>query len=160
MSVSIQIKNNEIFIEGVIDGAADFSSILEESFSGLVKIDTKAVKRVNSTGVRQWVEFIKNFDYKILHRNCSVSVIEQFNMVPQFFGKNSDIESFHAPYFCEECDEEHEILLVCEDSLNFSGREVIKDFKCPECHEELERDFDTEEFFRFFLTITNRYESI
>jgi len=96
------------------------------------------------------VDFLKTFEGNIKYVNTCIFFVEQFNMVPQFFGAASKIDSLFAPFFCDDCDDEKEILMVLDENVNVLAKELIGNFNCPECSSELERDFDPEEYFRFF----------
>ena len=152
MGVTIELKGDTYHIGGDIDHSSDFSSIEKIPTCDDLKLNLESIKRINSTGVRQWVDFIGRFDCRILFIKCSISAIDQFNMVPQFLGSRFEIENFYAPYFCDECEEDQDILLDW-DSVNLETREPNKSFKCSKCNTEMEADFDSEDYFRFFLKI-------
>lgn len=80
-----------------------------------VRFHLGGLRHFNSCGVREWVFFMREFAAvpRSIVEECSVVVVDQFNVVPQVLGKGV-IRSLYAPYFCEACDEEVECLLDAE----------------------------------------------
>jgi hypothetical protein len=74
--------------------------------------DLEGISSVNSCGVRTWAQIIREFSSKteLMLERCSVSIVDQFNLVPQTLGA-AHVRSFYAPYYCAHCDEEVTVLL-------------------------------------------------
>lgn len=74
--------------------------------------DLEGIRSVNSCGVRTWVGIVRDFSSRthLVFDKCSVSIVDQFNLVPQTLG-HASIASFYAPYYCSTCDEEVTVLL-------------------------------------------------
>src|SRR5262245_52988207 len=73
--------------------------------SGKVVLDLGQVGRVNSAGVREWVDFVtalSNDSTEVVLEHCSVAVVHQLNMIEDFRG-SARVASVHAPYFCAKC---------------------------------------------------------
>lgn len=131
---------------GMIDEDVDFSQIAvtsKESF----RFNFNGVKAINSCGIREWVKFTEQFDPAtvLIYENCTQIIIEQINMVAGFIRKGSQVASFYAPYFCEECDGERKVLVngsqiegTCAPAMN-----------CPECKKPMEFDALEDQYFRF-----------
>mgnify|MGYP000123654064 CR=1 FL=1 len=107
------VKDGEIS-RAAIDEDADFKSILDLKGMDIYEFDFQKIDLINSCGVREWTNFINDLskDCKIKYFNCRQIVIEQINMVHGFIPENATIETFFAPYFCEDHDKEFKILYI------------------------------------------------
>ena len=149
--LKIEKNGNSIFISGIIDERASF----DEAFNGIDEVcivDMKGVKRINSCGVRSWASAIENLKIKLQYVNCPTVVVEQFIMVPEFLGKNTQVKSFYARYFCEECDTEKDFLFDVKESFPNVSNLEIPEVKC-DCGLPSEFDDDEAEFFSFLKSI-------
>lgn len=142
------LKNGRLL---TFTGTLDVHSQLEEIFSkltGLNVFDLAGVRQIDSTGMRQWINAIERLrpDAQIVYANCSVAMVQQFNMVMNARGPGR-ILSFHAPYFCEECDDSRNVLLKASDLAGppFEPPEA----KCPDCSSELDFDDVADRYFLF-----------
>ena len=130
-------------LEGVLDENSDLSGL--QGLSGDVSINFKQVLRVNSCGVREWVNLITKLQSaKISYEECPIVVVKQLNSVPDFQGK-AVVKSFYAPYFCESCDEEAVKLL--ETSAVSSGS--APELKCEKCGNPMNFDAIPAQYFSF-----------
>lgn len=142
-----------VSLSGEIDEHSDFSGLTKHN-SRIVYMDLHDIQRLNSSGVRKWVWAIENMkDSEIHYINCSIAIVEQLSMVPEFIGKKSSVESFDARYVCEECNSTHIITLVVgydiEPGLPHYDEGPQKD--CPSCKGKLEFDHNPDSYF-FFLS--------
>ena len=139
-------KKNTIYMEGILGDQCDLTGIFDDVEGKTVRIDMSRVDRINSIGVLKWCNLISNTDIFIEYINCSISVIEQFNMVPEFLGDNSKVVTFYARYFCDECDKEVNRILSTQ---YFSNRSMEPpEFVCK-CGSILFFDDIEEEYFCF-----------
>src|SRR6185503_2403667 len=68
-----------------------------------VSIDLGGVRRVNSLGVRRWIEFVRALQGKTVSlTRCSPAVVELLNSIHEFKG-HATIQSILLPYSCEQC---------------------------------------------------------
>ena len=60
------------------------------------------INNFNSCGIREWIYLVRDLgELGSLHFvACSVTMIDQINMVPDSLGKGI-VDSFYAPYYCE-----------------------------------------------------------
>src|SRR5688572_28790739 len=60
------------------------------------------INHFNSCGIREWIYLIRDISElgTLKFRRCSVTMIDQINMVPDSLG-NGRVESFFAPYYCQ-----------------------------------------------------------
>lgn len=153
MSEGLKITINQegvdliITFSGLIDEDSSFES-LENKLIGNVIFDFESVSLINSCGIREWVTFLESVDKSVslTYRNCRQIIIEQVNMVHGFIREGARIESFYAPYYCEECDKEYKIHLNVSD-VKDSKAPVLK---CPDCKDtDMEFDAIEEQYFQF-----------
>ncbi len=145
---SFQVERHasgEISLSGVVDESADLSFF--ERLSGPVRINMRGVRRINSYGVRAWIEAVRSLPPEIVVElvECPPPVIDQINMVAGFLGRGR-VASFYAPMACERCGHERDQLFGVTE-YRASGR--LPDVKCPQCGEIMQID-DLEEHYLLF----------
>jgi hypothetical protein len=100
---------------GDFDETADLRE-LASALHGPVAIDLGGIRRINSAGVREWIEFVRNLpevsELRLI--GCSKVSVAQLNLIENFRGP-ARVESFWAPYSCT-CGNEREILLEAHDA--------------------------------------------
>jgi hypothetical protein len=138
---------------GEIDENADFSE-LRRQLKGAVVFKLGDVRRINSCGVREWVNFVRDLPDvgELVFTHCSPAIVTQLNMIYNFRGAAS-VRSFFAPYICDSCNREEEKLL--DVATHFPSKEVdrVPAFSCEKCGEPMEFD-DLPERYLSFLTET------
>ena len=149
--------DNEVFVSGFLNEYCNFKGMLNSNHSETI-LDMAGVTRVNSLGVRAWVQYIINYTGKIIYRNCSVPVVEQFNMVPEFIGDHVDVDSFFAPFYCNGCDHEEDVLLNVKKNLDIKNLQLTIFIICPLCKEEMESDFTPDEYLFFLGDLVKQQE--
>ena len=145
----------------VVDGVLDEESppILTELAAVIgstprLRIDTGGIRRVNSLGVRAWVDFMKHLHTEVHGRQvsflrCSPSFVDQLNTVVDFRG-GAAVESFLAPYVCESSGNVfYEELTVGKDVRKGSDYGVLARRPCNECPEPLVFDDLPERYLHF-----------
>jgi anti-anti-sigma regulatory factor len=144
MSLSWRIKERPGFttveFTGEIDENTDFSE-LSSRLSGNVVFHLGGVRRINSCGVREWVNFVRDLPNvnELTFSHCSPAIVTQLNMIYNFRG-GAKLRSFYAPYICEDCDIEEEKLLDVDSQFG-PGKELeVPEFNCERCSEPLEFD--------------------
>lgn len=140
--------SSQITIGGVIDEQSDFKDL----FSGLkdsVTIDMNTVEMINSCGVREWLQAIKEIPKatEVHYENCPPRIVEQINYISNFLG-HGDILSFYAPYYCPKEKKDVNVLLTPADIKINDMPEAPKQ-KCPDCKTPLEFEDVEEEYFSF-----------
>ncbi len=108
---------------GDFDETADLGS-LASALYGPVAIDLGGVRRINSAGVREWIEFVRNLPdvTELTLIGCSKVSVAQLNLIDNFRGP-AHVESFWAPYSCA-CGNEREILLEARASDHVRRRRL------------------------------------
>ncbi len=136
---------------GEIDENADFAE-LRRRLRGPVTFHLAEVRRINSCGVREWVNFVRDLPQvtELTFSHCSPAIVTQLNMIYNFRGAAS-VRSFFAPYICENCNREEEKLLDVE--TYFPNRQIdrVPDFSCEKCGQAMEFDDLPERYLSFLL---------
>ncbi|MEK6705335.1 MAG: BON domain-containing protein [Bdellovibrionota bacterium] len=142
-NLKVSVSNGRAALSGFIDETTDLSALA--SLAGEIILNLKEVSRVNSCGVREWVNWLcKAAASAIVYEECPVVVVKQLNAVPDFQGK-AKISSFFAPYFCEDCDSEAEMLL---QSMQVEGGKA-PEMKCGSCGKPMNFDAVPNQYFSF-----------
>jgi anti-anti-sigma regulatory factor len=129
-----------IKLSGVIDEDNELADLVDKIPPGTAVIDLGEIERINSCGVRDWVNWLGKLEAnntKIVLVECSPAIVAQINLVNNFTG-NGVVKSFYVPYFCPECDEE-KVLLVEAADMGPPPHEPPT-CRCDEC--DLVMDFD------------------
>src|SRR6476659_1416516 len=96
-SLKLDKAGDQIVLSGFLDENSDLKRM--ETLSGKVMFNMKGLTRVNSCGVRDWVNLLKKLGASQIHyTECPMVVVKQFNAVPAFLA-NAQVHSFYAPYF-------------------------------------------------------------
>ena len=107
------------------------------------------VNNFNSIGVREWIYLVREFGDlgELVFSRCSVTMIDQINMVPDSLGSGR-VDSFFAPYFCK-CGGEVNRLIVVEENLAKLQSKQAPTLACEKCKNTLEFDALEESYFLF-----------
>jgi hypothetical protein len=118
-----------VALRGEIDENADFSE-LRATLRGNVELSLEGITRINSCGVREWVNFVRELPgvRTLFFARCSPPVVLQLNTIYNFRGR-ARVASFMAPYVCEACHgDEYKLLDVAEhfgDQIGHSARHSL-----------------------------------
>ncbi len=142
-------------LSGVIDEDNELQDLTDKIPAGTAVIDLGEVERINSCGVRDWVNWLgtlEDANSKVVLVECSPAIVAQINLVNNFTG-NGAVKSFYVPYFCPECDEEKVLLSEAAD-MGPPPHEPPT-CRCDEC--DLVMDFDDmpDSYFAFLSTQTS-----
>jgi hypothetical protein len=105
----------------------------------------------NSTGIRDWMRWLKPFAEQTsatIHiYECPESFIQLVNMISDFLPKNAEVISFYVPFHSEHTQETKRVLLT-------KGHEFLEEkFSLPEMKDKdgniMELDVDASKYFRF-----------
>ncbi|MBV8761633.1 MAG: anti-sigma factor antagonist [Deltaproteobacteria bacterium] len=136
-------------LAGFIDEHNRLKQLVEQITATTAMIDLSGVERINSSGVRDWVNWIAaleaNGTTPVLVR-CSPAIVAQINLVKNFTG-NGAVKSFLVPYRCSECDEEKSI--VVETSEMTSPGASPPTCNCIVCGHPMQVDEMPEAYFAF-----------
>jgi len=139
---SVQHRGDVSYVKlgGVIDEDNELGDLVDKIPSGTAVIDLGEIERINSCGVRDWVNWLSKLESngtRSVLVECSPAIVAQINLVNNFTGSGV-VKSFYVPYFCPECDEE-KVLLVEAGDMGPPPHEPPT-CRCDEC--DLVMDFD------------------
>jgi len=139
-------------LSGVLDEDNELSALVDKIATGTAVIDLGEIERINSCGVRDWVNWLSKLESNGTQSvlvECSPAIVAQINLVNNFTGSGV-VKSFYVPYFCSECDEE-KVLLVEASDMGPPPHEPPT-CRCDEC--DLVMDFDDmpDSYFAFLST--------
>ena len=120
-------------LKGEINENADLTD-LGRQLHGEVMLNLEGVTRINSCGVREWVNLMRDLDGvdSLVFDRCSSAVVAQLNAIYNFRG-SARVKSFYAPYVCETCHVDEYKLLEVSDHFAESAGMRVPAFQCPRC---------------------------
>jgi hypothetical protein len=137
--MSCEVRGDQLFLEGVIDENAKLLDLLGRARNGKLLLDLGGITFINSIGVREWCRMqqaAKNIGVSIELRRVAEPIVHQLNIVPAARGV-SIVTSFFAPYECENCDTEQDVVL----DVRLHGAALAKmkapEIPCPDCRRPL-----------------------
>ncbi len=149
------IDDNHVNIIGPITETSDFHSLeYPKKNISEIFINFKNMTRMNSNGVKKWLQSLEKFPYnKIHYTNCSTALVEQMSIVSEFLKPKIIVDSFEARYVCQNCNEVHLVDFVIGKDIQPGQEEYLDEpeKKCPKCGELMEFDHNPDSYF-YFLT--------
>lgn len=138
---------DRVTLAGTIDEAADLSPLAALAGRPL-EIDLRGVQRINSSGVRTWIDVIRALPAAVPLRfvHCPPAIVDQCNMVGGFLG-HGRLESFYAPLTCAECDEQLEALFATAVVRAAGG--ALPPTPCPRCGRPMTVDDLADQYLHF-----------
>ncbi len=111
-----------------------------------LRLELSGISRINSCGVREWVNFIRSLppECAVELDRCPPSVVAQLNMISNFAG-SARILSVQAPYVCEACGNEENVLVAVTPGVS----PEIGAMRCRSCGGEMEFDDIQDSYFAF-----------
>lgn len=151
IDISHQADHDLVTMQGVVDENADLTPLLQLG-TRPIKVHLRAVRRINSFGVRAWMDAIRRVPIttKLSFIHCPPPVVDQCNMVQGFLGHGT-LDSFYAPMTCAECDEQIDQLFETSECRANGGKLPLT--PCPRCGRPMEVD-DLEEQYLLFVRDT------
>jgi hypothetical protein len=112
MTVRSENSIQNIQVVGAVDEVFN-KNVAPVDFKMSSVIDLGKLSLINSTGIREWINWIGQFgSTSLVFTNCPKIFIDQINMINGLIPENSIVESFQVPYFNENEDKEHLFLAV------------------------------------------------
>ena len=147
VAIDHRTDGDVVRLAGVIDEAADLSPLATLGRRPLV-IDLHGVQRINSSGVRTWIDFVRGLpaEVPLSFVRCPPAIVDQCNMVIGFLG-HGRMESFYAPLACSDCDEQVDQLYVTAAVKAAGG--VLPPAPCPRCRRPMTFDDLAEQYLLF-----------
>jgi anti-anti-sigma regulatory factor len=141
---------------GVIDEDNDLGALADKIGDGTAVIDVSEIERINSCGVRDWVNWLGKTEKNganVVLVECSPAIVAQINLVNNFTGQGV-VKSFYAPYFCPNCDIEKALLVETSDLQGMQPFQAPS-CRCDECDGPMDFD-DMEDSYFAFLANTRK----
>lgn len=139
---------NLVRLTGTLDEHNQLDEITEKVSGGEVLINLSGVDRINSTGARDWVNWLATLEARGVRPAlvaCSPAVVRQLNLVKNFAGK-AIVKSFQTPYHCVACARD-KLLLVNVSEMR--GRATAPPCTCDECGKAMALADDSGTYFSF-----------
>ncbi len=151
LQATIQHDNGAMSIRlaGILDEDNRLGDLVERVATGRVVINLSDVERINSCGIRDWVNWLSAVEARGIQPvfvECSPPIVAQLNLVKNFSGSGI-VKSFYVPYHCPSCDEE-KLLLVEVADLGPSPQEAPT-CRCDECECVMDFDDMADSYFAF-----------
>src|SRR6478672_10370794 len=93
--------SSHIALTGELTENANLGSLLEK-LKGSTVFDLSGIRRINSPGVREWINFVNALKIPFVLQRCSIPFVNQLNMISNFRGQG-EVRSVFAPYYCGSC---------------------------------------------------------
>jgi anti-anti-sigma regulatory factor len=136
---------------GILDENADLQPLAD--LCGEVAIDLSGVRRISSTGVREWIDLMRALDGRcqVALVACSPASVTQLNLISNFRGA-AQVESFLAPYQCACCGVEHDVLLDADAATRWFARTpTLPAMPCTRCDSVMELAEIPERYLTFLM---------
>lgn len=137
-----------VHFSGEIDENADFD-LLKVTLLGPVVFDLGGITRINSCGVREWVNFVRDLPAvtRLEYTRCSPAIVNQLNTIYNFRGP-ARVRSLLAPYVCERCGVEEHKLIEIDERFPLASM-MVPAFACAGCGGPMEFDELPERYLSF-----------
>ncbi|MBC7793633.1 MAG: hypothetical protein H7Z43_07980 [Clostridia bacterium] len=136
-----------VSILGSVDEEADFEPLKARLAKELqLSFDLAGLTRINSCGVREWVNFIRGLaSASIELEKCSPPFVAQINMISNFVG-SARVRSIVAEFVCHTCRHEQQFIFDLSNGVpDLSTR------RCEKCGQESLEFDDLPEHYLAFL---------
>lgn len=144
-------RDGELYLAGVIDEAARLLDLPGRARNGKLVLDLAGITFINSQGVREWIRMMQaaaSAGVRIELRRVSEPMIHQLNIVPATRGV-AMVTSFIAPYECEHCDTEQDVVLDVRQHGASLARMTAPPIPCPSCQRPMALSNMPELYFTF-----------
>jgi hypothetical protein len=123
-----------VYLTGAICEYSDLGRIAREVVEPEVHLDLAGVDRINSAGLRDWLDFIHRFTERrqVFFTRMSPPMVRNLNMIGSLVGQGR-LLSVMAPYMCEPCDEMLNIVVDLAQSPSSATKPI-----CSKCNEPME----------------------
>jgi anti-anti-sigma regulatory factor len=134
-----------VLMYGEITESVSFGELTQ--LRGRVTLDLAGIRRINSFGVRELLNFFDHLQRscQIEGERCSSAVVMQLNMLPEFT-RHLRVRSILVPLECPRCLQEKEIPVELGAT---SARPKIPATMCDRCHTAMHLSEPEERYFAF-----------
>jgi hypothetical protein len=134
----VERQNGEtrVALSGNINERADLTPL--EKLPHPLVIDLGGLQRINSIGVRNWMNFVRareSAGAELTFERLPPIMVGQMAMITRFMGARSRVKSVLVPYACPSCHHEHLQLLEVAPNARIEPQ-----MPCPKCATVMELD--------------------
>ncbi len=150
IDVAVFGAENRVNLVGQVDERTQLDD-LAKKLDRVVVMDLEKVSFINSVGVREWIRMLRSLEERgveLRMKRCSEAMVHQMNMIVEAKGR-AQVESFFAPYLCEDCGYEGSMCLDVAESLPLFRKMDAPTLPCPECNGTMEFNEIPERYFLF-----------
>ena len=125
-----------VTLTGCINEATNLSQLVK--LPGPVVINLSRLDRINSIGVRRWMDFVNACEaagVAVVFERVSPIMISQITMISNFMGARSRVRSLDVPYRCTSCGTESVSTIVVATTA-----QLPSSVPCPKCKAPSELD--------------------
>jgi hypothetical protein len=148
---------NTLLFEGILDEQTSedhlretLEKVKKAGIKPPLNLDFSKVTYANSAGVVIWLKFANKSGIAFKYINAPVWLVNQFNMISDYFVNQSFVETLSAPYFAPKSQDS--IVFTLKVGKDIPILENYADFKMPNRAAEgkvYEIDFDPGRYFSF-----------
>jgi anti-anti-sigma regulatory factor len=127
-------REHFVVMHGQLDERADLESFAKQLADAVV-LDLERITFINSIGVREWIRMLRALEMRkvrVVLRRCSEALVLQMNMILEM-QTGTTVESFFAPYLCEDCGHESSRCLDVREHAAGLRRMQLPPQPCGEC---------------------------
>jgi hypothetical protein len=134
-------------VEGNINESADFSALPDAP----LELDLSRVRRINSTGIRNWLRWMDELSHPLVLREVPCNVVVELSLIPRL-SKNVSVRSVRAPYYNPETGETEHLLIDSKMLDWIRKHKQVPKMQAEGSGCELEFDEDENNYFGFLFT--------
>lgn len=138
-------EGTHVLLYGEITESTGFGEL--KLLRGRVVFDMAGIRRINSFGVREMLNFLETLGRacQIEAERCSTTVVNQLNMLPEF-SRKLRVRSIIAPMECGKCGHEADVKV----DLPVGGRRaVVPLLECDTCQSPMTMAEPEDRYFAF-----------
>jgi len=127
-----------VALSGNVTELADFTPLMQ--LRAPLRFDLGEIERINSLGVRGWVNFVRDCEAAGLEldfERCSPVMVQQLSMISNFMGSRSRVTSLVVPYLCPSCNAEEVQVIAVSRGAQLAIQPTIP---CPKCRTPMQVD--------------------
>lgn len=155
--MKITVQANALAFDGVLDEETSlkdlltaFEEVKAKGFQPPLALNFAKVTRGNSAGIVTWLKFMKQIQTPVKYVDTPVWLVGQFNMIKGYFENSSHVESFQAPYYCNDGQHSKVVTLVIGKDLPILDDYSRYTFPNQSIDgKDFEIDFDPQQFLSF-----------
>ncbi len=147
---------DRIALVGRIDENADLNALAQEIPGEGATIDLSGLTRINSIGVREWMDFVTSLTPRPLRlERCAPVFVDQLNAIANFRG-HAEVRSVLASFECMSCGTQSSVDVVIRRAFPTGDTRHFIGPACEQCGRPMELDDDPQHFFQFVRSTIRR----